>query len=69
MAKKFPSRSIVEDDCIIENKELNVALEDLEKVENEKESLKENLKVENDCIKNLRDQIKKFKERYIEVSD
>jgi chromosome segregation ATPase len=56
-------------DYMIEREELNVALEDLENVESEKESLKRNLKEENDRIKNLREKIKKCKEIYGEFND
>lgn len=46
---------------------LKTTLEDLESVEFQNEDLKENVKVANECMKKLRDQIQMFKSSHQEV--
>lgn len=66
VAKK---KYLVPSEEIFATEEFHISLDDLDKIENKKETLRENLKEENNCIKKLREQIKKFKERHREVSD
>lgn len=69
MIKKYPIPSedipaieYTKEDCMLDKYgELKVALEDLNKFEDENRDLKENLKEENECIRKLRDQINKFR--------
>lgn len=51
------------------DEDLQTTLEDLESVESENEESKENVKVENECLQNLREQIWKFKLRHKEVNN
>lgn len=51
------------------DEDLKMALEDLESVESENKELKENLKIENECVQKLREKIWKFKLRHKEVTN
>lgn len=49
--------------------ELQIALEDIESVESKNEDLKQNVKVANECLQKLREQILKFRLRHKEVNN
>lgn len=68
--EEINSTETIEEDCIlVSEEELKVALEDLEKVEIENRDLKDNVNEADECIKKLREQVKKFKGIYKEVSE
>lgn len=50
------------------DEEFKTTLEDFENVESKTEDLKKHVQVANECVKNLRDQIQKFKSRHREVN-
>lgn len=51
------------------DEELRTTLEELDSVESENEELKENIKVVNDCVVKLREQIQKIKLKNKEVKN
>lgn len=51
-----------------EKEEIWTTLEDLDKVETKNRDLRDNTDQVNECIKNLKEQLKKFKDRHRETS-